>query len=213
MPGDLNMTMFWSDGREGAAEIHWGVGSCSGQVGVRDNVGAWLGEAQIDFVVASEGDSSSASSATTTDGAPNLNASQAHAVDIVVPQARETRRLQSSAQLAITEARRQSDERGCHPGCSRSHHPQGNGRPGEIYAVGARRERCLWDWQTCMTNKVIIYVQHSRPEFIRCDHKQKYVQQYLNDNNCPPSPNLRIKNKRRFCVLSNIKIDITTASV
>lgn len=74
--------------RRGCGYDGWEVGNWSGQLGVRDNVGARLNEDRVDLD-ASEGDSSSVSSTTATDGALNFIAKHAHAVDIVVPQARD----------------------------------------------------------------------------------------------------------------------------
>lgn len=73
---------------EGAAVIDWEVGNSSGQLGVCVNLGARLKETRVNLD-ANEGDSSSLSSTTVTDGAPNLNATQAHVVGIGVPQARD----------------------------------------------------------------------------------------------------------------------------
>ena len=89
MPDDPDVTRRWSDGRDRAA-IDWGMDNWSRWFGVRNNVGAWLQEAQVDFE-AGEGHSSSRASslAAAADGASTLNDKQKHAVDMIVPHPRE----------------------------------------------------------------------------------------------------------------------------
>ena len=86
---DPDVTRRWSDGRDGAA-IDWGMDNWSRRFGVRDNAGALLPEARVDFD-AGEGDSSSHASSSAADahGAPILNDKEAHAADIVVQYSRQ----------------------------------------------------------------------------------------------------------------------------